>query len=321
MVLGSLASVFASTVLPVLFMAAIGYVLGRTKDLDPDPLNTVVLYVLLPALIFHSLVTTEIGGRTALKLVAAVGVFSLSMVALAEGVGRALQRPEPELSALVLASAFPNVGNFGIPVSEFAFGRVGRGTAVLFVVAQTVLMYTLGVYVAARSSAATGLRSVRRVFELPLVYVVVLALGVNALGVAPPADGSAMRTVELLGNASIPLFLFVLGIQLSNVDPGRALRRTAPAVALKLLVAPVVGVLVVLAVGFDQPLVARTFVLESAAPVAITPLVLLIEFGDDASPTGVSGPEYMGTVIFVTILASVPLVTVLIALLEAGVVV
>lgn len=318
---GSLLSVFATTVLPVLCMVGIGYVLGRVKGLDPGPLNTVVLYVLLPALIFHSLVTTAISGRTALELFTAILVFSLGMLAIAELAGRSLGRSEPELGAIVLAGTFPNVGNFGIPVAEFAFGQTGRSTAALFVVGQNVLLYTVGIYVAARSSAGPWVGSIRRIFELPMLYVVVLGLGVNALGVAPPSDGPAMQTLKLLGDASIPLFLFVLGIELSNAETGRTITSAVPALGLKILVAPLVGVLVALAVGFDNPTVGRAFVLGTAGPVAVTPLVLLVEYSGGTTIDGVTAPEYLGTVIFVTLLASIPLVTVLVTLLRAGAIV
>jgi len=241
------------------------------------------------------------------------------MLAIAAGVAHVVGESGATFSALVLAAAFPNVGNFGIPVSTFAFGAVGRDVAVLFVVAQNVLTLTVGVYVAARGGGAAGRGALRRVFELPLVYVVALAGLLLWLDAVPPADGSLMQTVEMAGNASIPLFLLVLGIRLADVDVGVALRRTVPAVGLKLLVAPAVALGIALVAGFGDPAVARTFVLEAAAPVAITPLVLLVEFADDGGP--LSGPAYIGTAIFVTTLASVPVVTVLISLLRAGVLV
>jgi hypothetical protein len=311
--------VFASTVLPVLALAAVGYVLGAWQDVDVDPLNTVLLYVLLPALVFHSLVTSSLGGAATLKLGGAVWLFTFLMMGIAAGVAHLAGESGATFSAVVLAAAFPNVGNFGIPVSTFAFGEVGRNVAVLFVVAQNVLTLTIGVYVAARGGGEAGRGALRRVFELPLVYVVALAGVVLWAGAVPPTDGAFMRTVELSGNASIPLFILVLGIQLAKTDAGAALRRTVPAVGLKLFVAPAVALGVALAVGFSDPTVARTFVLESAAPVAITPLALLIEFTDDEG--AVSGRNYISTAIFVTTLGSIPVVTGLITLLRAGVLV
>lgn len=317
---GSLASVFTSTVAPVLSIAAVGYVLGRVRDVDVEPLNTVTLYVLLPALILHSLVTSPLGGGTALWLFVGIAAFTFVMLGLAAAVGRALGESGASLGALMLASAFPNVGNFGIPVSEFAFGEVGRSVAVLFVVGQQVLLYTVGVYVASRATGAGSRNAVERVFRLPLVYVVAFALGANALGVVPSPESTAMETLRLVGEASIPLFLLVLGVQLARASPRAALGRTAPAVGCKLLVAPLVATVIAMAIGFDSPDVARTFVLEAAAPVAITPLAVLIEFSADEPADGdISAPAYMGTVIFVTTLASVPVVTGLVAALRVGV--
>lgn len=132
----SLVSVFASSVLPVLLIAGAGFLLGRTHAPDPDPINTLVVYVLMPALVFHTLVTTDLGGGTALSLVGAMLAFTFGMLGLAAAVGWGLDESGPRFSALLLSSSFPNVGNFGIPVAAFAFGAIGRSVAVLFVIVQ-----------------------------------------------------------------------------------------------------------------------------------------------------------------------------------------
>ena len=131
----SLGSIFATAVLSVVAMATLGYVLGRVKDPDVAPLNTTVVYVLAPALIFHSVATTALSGGTLVRIAAGVAAFTLVMVVVAEAVGRTIGVREPLLSALVFGSAFSNSGNYGIPLSEFAFGATGRATAVVFLTA------------------------------------------------------------------------------------------------------------------------------------------------------------------------------------------
>jgi predicted permease len=42
----SLTSVFVSAVLPVLAVASLGFVIGRFKDVEADPLNTITVFVL-----------------------------------------------------------------------------------------------------------------------------------------------------------------------------------------------------------------------------------------------------------------------------------
>jgi predicted permease len=309
----NLLSVLVETMLPIVALTAIGAAFEWWVGLDVDSLNTVVLYLLLPALVFHSLVTSTLAGGTTLRLVGGVWAFTAVMLVLAWGVGRATGASGETLSALVLASAIPNVGNFGIPVSTFAFGPVGRTTAVVFVAAQNVLTLTVGVYIAARGAGTVARGALRRIAEFPLVYAIVLALVVRAT-VGDPGGGNLMRTIELTGNASIPLFLIVLGASLVQTDIGATLRSVTPAVALKLGVAPVVGVLVALGLGVERPAVLRTFVLESAAPVAIMPLSLAIEFTEDGS-----GPAYLSTAILVSAILGIPLAAGLILLLQSGV--
>jgi len=314
----SIVAVLTSAVGPPLSIAAAGYLLGRWKDVDVEPLSTVTVYLLLPALVFHSIVTMPIDAATVGSLVATMVLFTGVLAGVSVTVGSLAGESGLTLRAGSIAAAIPNAGNFGIPVATFAFGAVGRTTAVLFVLVQNVLMYTVGVYVLSRGGEADGrLAALRRVFELPLTYAVLAAGGVLALGVVPPVDGPVMGTIEMAGDASIPVFLVILGIQLADMRPGSALRRTLPMVGVKVLVAPVVALGVVLAVGVTDSVAARSFVMLAAGPSGVVPLVLAIEFGSDDG-TDLSAAEYVGTVIFLTVLGSLPVVTGLIVLLRTG---
>ena len=316
----SLLSIFTTAILPIVAIAAAGAALGWTTDVDPGPLNTVTVYVLAPALVFHSLATTSLGGGTLLRVTGVMFGYTAAMLVVSQLVGRLLGNEEPLLSAVVLVATFSNSGNYGIPLSEFAFGATGRSTAVLYLAGQAVLMYTVGVYVASRSSGTRGLAGVRRVLTLPLLYAVVAAIAVRWLGVLPPAESNLLETVRLVGDAAIPVMLIILGVQLARTDYGAALSQVGLPTVLKMGLAPVVATAIVLVAGIENPTVARTVVLESSMPSAITPLILLMEFAD-VEVGDVSVPEYVSTVVLVTTLASIPVLTVLIALLKSGTVI
>ncbi|WP_338741208.1 AEC family transporter [Haloplanus salilacus] len=317
----SLVSAFTSAVLPIVSVMALGYVLSLAVDLDVDPLNDVALYLFLPALIFHSIVTTTLSGDTVARIFAGVGLFVVAMMLFSEVADRVLGVPEPYRSADVLAGALPNAGFYGIPLAEFSFGDIGRTTAVIYITAQAFLMYTLGVYVASRGGGRAGIGAVKEIFRLPLVYAIAAAGLIRVLGVAPPTGGTFMTTVSLVGDASIPLMLVIVGVQLSELESGGVVRAIRPSI-IKLVVAPAVGLAVALALGsFGDVAVARVFVLLCATPVALIPLALTLSYSDVADREGVSASEYLTMVIFVTTLASVPVLTVLITLLQDGVVV
>ena len=99
--------------------------------------------------------SSTIDGETLLKVIGGLVLFLFVMAGLAEGIGRVLGEAEPIKSALVLTSTFPNSGNYGIPLSEFAFGEVGRATAVLFLVLQSIVIYTPG-STSPRTAEASG---------------------------------------------------------------------------------------------------------------------------------------------------------------------
>jgi predicted permease len=271
---------------------------------------------------------------------------SPAWIALAAAVARLAGESGPVLAGAAMAAGFPNVGNFGIPVATFAFGAVGRTTAVVFVLVQNVLLYTLGVYALARGSAGraeerpgegtdgerrgempdseekSGRRTAaERVLSLPITWAVVAAGLVVLLDLVPPEGGPAMRTIGLVGDASIPLFLLILGLQLASMSSGTAIRRVLPTAGVKLLVAPAVAVGIALAAGIAGSTAGRAFVLLAAGAAAVTPLVLAVEFapGDErGSEERLSTADYVGTVVVLTIFGSLPVVTALLLLLRAG---
>ena len=155
--------------------------------------------------------------------------------------------------------------------------------------------------------------------ELPLVYTVFLAIVARTLGVVPPVESTAMETLQLVGDSSIPLMLLLVWIELAGADLGATLTRVGVPTTPKLPAAPLVGLGVVLALGFENATVAWVFVLECATPAAITSLILVIEFGDDSGT--VAAAEFVSTAVLVTTLVSVPVLTVLIAILDSGVVI
>lgn len=315
----SFTSALTTAVLPVLSIAVVGFTLGRYADFDVEALSLVTIYVLAPALVFYSMATTTLGGGEILTLVAGVGIVTVGMAGFGEGAAWLSGTTGSTRNGLVLSSTFSNCGNFGIPLCAFAFGAVGRNTAVLYLVAQNVFMYTLGVYLAARGGDTSNLDGVKEIFRLPLVYALVLAVLMRELHLLPATDTTVMATIELTGNAAIPLMLLLVGIQLARTEHGATFRRMALPNALRFGVAPVFAIGIALVLGFQDATVARVFVLESATPVAITPLILALEY--EAGDGVITSSEYLSTAIFTSTLLAIPFVALLITVLQSGVVI
>lgn len=313
-------SVVTEAILPLVLVVSTGVLLNRYGDVKSEGLNSVAINVLLPALVFHSLATTDLPMSTLANVGIAVVSFLLLMTLISEVVGRGLGETEPFLGTFVLVTVFPNAGNYGLPVAEFIFGETGRASAVIYIVAVMVIMNTLGVYVAGRSGAGDWREGVKAIFSIPLIYAVVFAGISRGIGILPPADAAVMQTLKLVGDSVIPVVLIVLGIELADARYGKSLARITPAVGLKMLIGPLVALAIAVAIGFQNQDVAHSFVLLSATPTAVTPLIIVNEFAAQ-STEDLTVSEYASSTILLTTIVSIPVVTVLAALLKADVLV
>lgn len=316
----SFISVFATAILPIIGVGGVGYLLGRWRSIDTDALNTVIVYILAPALVFYSLATTTLAQSTLFRASVAVIIYHLLAMGVAAGIGRLFNKSKTAVAALMLVTAFPNSGNYGIPVSNFAFGSTGRATAVIYLSVQGIILYTLGVYIASRGGTKSRLAGIKRVFTVPLVYAVIAALIARVFQIVPSTDTTAMATIKLVGDAAIPLMLLVVGIRLARTDIGSTLSAVGLGVGLKMVIAPVIGLGTAVMIGFDDPIVARTFVLESAMPSAVTPMILVAEFGS-GDVAGVPIAEFVSAAVFVSTMISIPVLTLVIVILKSGAVI
>jgi len=251
----------------------------------------IVFYALLPCLVFNLLVKSSINATQfgQMALLAVLCVCSMG------GIGYLVSRPiglsRPELSAFLLVVMISNGGNYGLPVVLFAFGTEALNYAVVFFVVSSILTNTLGVFI-----AAAGHKSVRGaiagIFRTPVIYSVAAAALVRSAAIALP-DGVA-RPVDLLSDAALPVMILVLGMQLERAARPKRLAPVALAVALSLLVAPIVAYELTTVLGIAGA-ARQAGVLLASMPVAVITTVLALEF--ELEPTFVTATVFASTVL------------------------
>jgi malate permease and related proteins len=261
-------------ILPLFALASVGYLLGR-RQVNPAPLTFICLYLLLPLLLFSSLVRSPLGAAEAGRYIAwfalQVTVNALAVTALARWRGW----PAPERSALTLALTSFNIGSYGVPVVLFALDEAALSGAMLLLVCSNISSGTFGVYIAAggRQSPLAALGSV---FRLPLVYVAALALTLNYLGLSLPE--TLLDSVAWIGRVGPVVAMVILGIQLAQLPlSGIAYRRLTGGIALKMVWGPAVGVTSAWLLG-TQGAVFSTLLICSFLPTAINTLLLAVRF-------------------------------------------
>jgi len=275
----ALFTLLLEVVLPVFAVVAVGAWVGRRFDLQVGPINRLAIYAAVPALAFRTMAGIEMAWAPALHLVGGYLAFLVVMGALAGLIGRRW-RPSRRRT-LIGTSVFGNAANLNLPVALFAFGQAGLDRALVLYVVTALSLFGVGPLLLGR---ATGLRTaVRTALGFPVLWASLLGLAVNAGRVTLPVG--AARAVDLLADAAVPVVLLSLGVHMARSVHWRPSGRAWAAVAVKLLLGPLVAAAVGVAVGLGGLDLAVLIVL-GAMPTAINAAMLAVEFGGEAEQVG-----------------------------------
>jgi predicted permease len=285
------ASIFASDILPIFLVAAVGYLLAKRVDASVKTLSGVAFNALSPCLVFDQLVTSHITGSEFGRMALFCVLLTLAMGVVARLAAIPLRLNRQTLSSFLLVVMFSNSGNYALPVVLFAFGRDALAYASVYFVVSAIVVYTLGVFVAA-SGHGNVRQAVAGIVRVPAVYAVAAAGLILATHTNVPM--AVMRPIILLSEAAIPVMLLILGMQLERaVMPDRP-AAVSVAVGLSLVVAPVIGVALTMVLGLSG--VARQVAIMCASmPAAVITTVLALEF--DLDPSFATSAVFLSTIL------------------------
>ncbi|NLY54527.1 MAG: AEC family transporter [Firmicutes bacterium] len=292
--------------LPLLLLILAGVLAHRWLQVEAKPLAKLTLYVLSPALIFNSLYNSQLTGDQLLRLGGGTLLFICSLSLLLTICARCLGLSVRLTSAMQLGSVFMNVGNYGLPIIAGIFGPVGLERGAVVMVVHQMLMFSLAIYFAARSSLSVG-QSVKKILQMPTAYAAILALTLRRLPLALPSW--LFKAITLLTQASIPIFLLLLGVQLAGMSFCRRWPLLGLGTFFKLGLAPLLADRVAHALQFDL-LSRQAFILSAATPTAVVTTMLSVEF--DAEP------ELVSSLTIITTLASILTIPLVIRWLGLG---
>jgi predicted permease len=196
-----------------------------------------------------------------------------------------------DLSAFLMVVMFSNGGNYGLPVVMFAFGNDALSIGTVYFVVSAMLTYTVGIFLAASGKRTVG-QAITGLTKVPAIYAVALALLVIATGASVPA--MLMRPISLLSDAALPMMIIVLGMQFERATIPERPAAVALAVALSLLVAPLValGLASLLSLSGSA---RQAGVILASMPVAVITTIFALEF--DLAPAFVTSAVFISTLL------------------------
>jgi hypothetical protein len=193
-------------VFKIFAVVAVGLLFRKYSRLDVRPITDVSMRIFVPCLAFSSIMARRIeladfGAMVGSSFFTVAGTALLALLAFRVFGIRS--------RGLYLPVLFLNAANLPFPLVEDIYGAPGLFRGVLYYTAVSALIFSIGIYIVARKA---DLMEMVRVPALPAVG---LAIAFNFLRIEPPQP--IMEVVDLMGQAAIPLILFILGYALYSV--------------------------------------------------------------------------------------------------------
>ncbi len=199
----------AGITFPIYALVAIGYLYGRRKRPDIGVANQLNMEIFVPALIFAALASKAFDIAQNLPLLIGATVVVLGTGLLAWPISRLLGVP---VNTFVPPMMFKNAGNMGLPLAVLAFGEEALPAAVILFLVSNLMHYSLGTWMLDHRARLLNL------WRVPVIAAALAGLAVSVLHL--PLWQPLWLGVKMLGDVSIPLLLFSLGVRLADSRHG-----------------------------------------------------------------------------------------------------
>jgi len=284
-------------ILPTFFAILIGYLVGKLTKINIAPVTDITLYIGVPALVFVSLTKQDIVLADAAKIWAASLIITIGCMLVAWLVFKATGQKH---SGLYVPIGVMNTVNIPFPIVSLAYGAPGLAAATLFNIPNNLFVFTVGTGIMTRKHWR---ENIKEVFRLPVIYASILGLILNLLDV--PVPSLVLEPLAFISQLAGPLVLITLGFNISKAKM-TAIPTSLLASFLRMGVGLGIGLLIVQALDITG--VFRSIViLDSVMPAAAMSSILATKYDNQA--------ELVSSVVFVTTLASLVVIPVLLNVL------
>lgn len=266
------------TIISIVLMIGLGYFLKRIDFLsekDIDPLNKIVMYILMPCMIFAALYSADmsllptLGILPFVILTASIGSGVISYIVL-----KRLHYDDKKIWSVLVTVMIANTAFMGYPVNLGVYGHPGFLRAIFCDLA-TTCMFLLLSFVLVLKFGGTVKRAFREILLFPPLWAVVLGISFNLLNI--PIGPVLDKTVNYLADGAIPLIMISLGLSIELGGLARSKAMVIFTSIVKLGVFPLIALIVVSLLGLTG-LQHDVGIIEAAMPSGMLSLLLAITY-------------------------------------------
>ncbi len=192
-------------VFPLFAIVFFGWLYGRRKQPDMAFANQLNMEVFVPALVFAAMAdkSFDLAANWGLAVGAAVGVVGSGLAGW--GLARLLSSAPKTFAPPMM---FNNCGNLGLPLAVLAFGDAALAPMVVLFMVSNLLHFSFGAWLLDHHTRLANL------WRIPVVLASLVGLVVSLLHI--PVWPPLKLAIKMLGDVSIPLLLFSLGVRLAG---------------------------------------------------------------------------------------------------------
>ena len=266
------------TILSIILMIGLGYVLKRIDFLaekDIGPLNKVVMYILMPCMIFHALYYAD------LSLISKLGILPIIILASSLITGavsyiilKQFNFDDVKLWSVLVTVMIANTAFMGYPVNLGIYGQEGFLRAIFCDIA-TLCIFLILSFILILKFGGTAKTAVRKITFFPPLWAVILGLFFNFLNI--PIGPVLDNTINYLGQGAIPLIMLALGLSIDFSGLSRSKSMIVFTSIFKLMFFPFVAFLFVSFLGLSD-LQYNVTIIEAAMPSGMLSLLLSISY-------------------------------------------
>ncbi len=296
--------VFNQSLLPILTIISLAFFYNKIFKPDIKSISEVVLTVFAPIMVFDALVKHQVHISKLGKPMLFMTILISIMIFLSYFAAKYFKFDKNETVSIVLASSMINVGNFGLPLILFTYGEKAIAISVIYFVIFLIPINTIGIYIS--SDGKNMIKILKGMMKMPLFHSIFIALLVTNLSIQIPSF--LEKSINLLGNAAIPMLLFILGLQLAKIKfHSSYIFAISIVIIIRLIVSPVIayfGLNLLNISGLEQ----KVAIIQTSAPAAVLPLIYAIKFN--------RSPDLLAALILSTTIVSGITLTILISIIN-----
>ncbi len=254
--------------LPILLVVLGGYVLSGIYTIKVEDLVKIVSDFFMPALIFISLVQSDLSGSTIAGIAKASSLVCILLFAVSIAWAKLYKQ---DIRSTVPPLVFMNSGFLGIPLMKLWGGMEAMNLILIYDQVQGIFMFTLGILVI---TGGLSKKSLLSMLHSPILWAVFLGFFARLISLSIPA--SLGNAFTFAGDAASPLAAFTLGVSIRNIRFTFSWNLIG-ALLLRFVGGYAIGYLAALAFGLSG--MARTVVIVATAlPSAVFTSVLPLRY-------------------------------------------